>query len=715
MNVDVLTQINSLEDKTFTYKVPDFLINKIKIGVRVNVPFGNRNLKGIIVSINKNISFNYELKDIINIIDDEPLLNNEMLSLGKYMSETYLTSLMSCYEAMLPQTLKFTKTKANIKYLTYIVKISSIDDSLLSKAEKNILSLFINTNKVLKSNIKNKTALNKLIDKNILKETKEEVYRLNNEFTSSSLKALTEPQKKAFNYIKNSTKNVCLLRGVTGSGKTEIYMHLIQDMLDNNKTAIVLVPEISLTTQLINRFKAVFKNDIAILHSALSIGERYDEWRKVKGNKVKVVIGTRSAIFSPISNLGLIIIDEEQEDTYKQENNPRYKTIDIAIERSKYNNAKVVLGSATPTLESYARSKVGKYDLYELTERVNNNKLPIVHIIDMKEEIKKGNSILSGKSIELIKDRINKDEQIMILINRRGYSNYVICNECGNVIKCPNCDISLTYHKTSNELKCHYCNYAMTMPKLCLKCNSKYLVLKGSGTEKIEEYLNFTFENIKVLRMDRDTTTNKGSHEKIISEFNNKKYNVLIGTQMIAKGLDFKDVTLVIVLNGDASLNVPDYRSAEKTFELLTQVSGRAGRSDKEGISLIQTYNPTHYSILLSKMHDYVSFYNKEMIIRKKLNYPPFCFIVAVRLLTTDYEKGNKEILKINNYLRNGLSNKYTVIGPSESLKINGIYKFQCLIKYKEKEELYNILKEVKKHYRSNNLKLEIDFNPVKL
>ena len=333
----------------------------------------------------------------------------------------------------------------------------------------------------------------------------------------------------------------------------------------------------------------------------------------------------------------------------------------------------------------------------------------------MKNEIKRGNSILSKEAIDLINDRISKNEQVMILINRRGYSNYIICNECGNVIKCPNCDISLTYHKKSDTLRCHYCGYGTNKPKTCPKCKSKYLVLKGIGTEKIEELLYDKFKNIKVVRMDRDTTSNKGSHERIIEEFNNKEYNVLLGTQMIAKGLDFKDVTLVIVLNGDSTLNVPDYRSAEKTFELLTQVSGRAGRSIKEGIAIIQTYNPLHYSIVLSKNHDYVSFYNKEIKIRKQLNYPPFCFIVSIRLLTSDYELGLKEIGKVGDYLKNNLDDTYTVLGPSISLKINNIYKFQCIIKYKNKDMLYEVLKEVKKHYRTGKIKLEIDFNPIKI
>ena len=713
MFVKVLIEINALEDKTFTYSVPSNLTCKIKVGIRVIVPFGKKELNGIVTGIENEYNLEFELKSIIDVIDDEPILNAEMMHLGIFMSETYLCSLMSCYQSMIPSALKFNSKKINIKYETFIKKVGFLDKAFISEA--NILKLFKDNDLVNKKEIKNKNALKGLIEKGILKEEKIEKYRLISDIKKEPLKVLTEKQMSAFNYIKNSNKNVCLLRGVTGSGKTEIYIYLIKEYISKNKTCIVLVPEISLTTQLIHRFRCVFGDDIAILHSSLSDGERYDEFRRIKDGKIKVVIGTRSAVFAPLENLGLIIIDEEQEDTYKQENNPRYKTIDIAIERSKYNNAKVLLGSATPTLESYARSKVGKYDLCELTERVNKKTLPLVHIVDMKNEIKRGNSILSKEAIDLINDRISKNEQVMILINRRGYSNYIICNECGNVIKCPNCDISLTYHKKSDTLRCHYCGYGTNKPEACPKCKSKYLVLKGIGTEKIEELLYDKFKNIKVVRMDRDTTSNKGSHERIIEEFNNKEYNVLLGTQMIAKGLDFKDVTLVIVLNGDSTLNVPDYRSAEKTFELLTQVSGRAGRSIKEGIAIIQTYNPLHYSIVLSKNHDYVSFYNKEIKIRKQLNYPPFCFIVSIRLLTSDYELGLKEIGKVGDYLKNNLDDTYTVLGPSISLKINNIYKFQCIIKYKNKDMLYEVLKEVKKHYRTGKIKLEIDFNPIKI
>ena len=563
--------------------------------------------------------------------------------------------------------------------------------------------------------IKNRAILKRLVDNGVLKKELHENYRLDYNFIKQDMKVLTKAQNTAYNEILNTDKLITLLRGVTGSGKTEIYVHLVNEVIQKNKTAIVLVPEISLTTQLIDRFRGIFGNNIAVLHSSLSDGERYDEWRRIKSGKVSVVIGTRSAIFSPINNIGIIIIDEEHEDTYKQENNPKYRTLDIAIERAKYSNAKIVLGSATPSLESYAKAKVGRYNLVELLERVNSISLPKVYIIDMKDEMKKGNSILSSLAINLINDRLNRKEQIMILINRRGYSNYIMCNECGNVLKCQNCDISLTYHKSNDTLRCHYCGYATVKPNVCPKCGSKYLISKGIGTEKIEEYLYDKFK-ARIVRMDKDSTTNKGMHEKIINDFNNYKYDILLGTQMISKGLDFKKVSLVIVLNGDSNLNIPDYRSAEKTFNLLTQVSGRAGRNDSVGVSIIQTYNPSHYSIIYSKNHDYISFYNKEIQIRKKLNYPPFCKLVAVRIISSDYDTGNNEINKICKYLKNKLDIKYTILGPSVSLKVNNTYKFQIIIKYKDNDELHSILNDIQLNAKiSSNSKIDIDFNPIKL
>lgn len=713
MYINVLVQINIFDDKLFTYSVPASLFEKVSIGSRVSIPFGKKAIEGLVIAVNNKVDLDFEVKDIIDVLDGEPLLNEEMMFLGKFISETYLCSLIDAYKAMLPPALKFSKSATKIKKEVYIFLKEEKEVTL--KSELNIIEKLKNNDRIKKNEISNKVALKHLISLNIVGEIEEEVYRLNSTYDIKEIKALTDNQKRVVSEIEECTTSVCLLRGITGSGKTEIYMELIDATIKLGKQAIVLVPEISITTQLISRFRNRFGSDVAVLHSSLSESERYDEWRKIKRGEVNIAIGARSAIFAPFSNLGIIIVDEEHESTYKQENNPRYNTIDVATERCRYNNAKLILGSATPSLESYARAKTNKYQLVELLERINKKELPKVTVIDMLDEMKKGNKLLSDIATAKIIDRINKKEQIMILINRRGYSNYIMCNECGDVLKCPNCDISLTYHKSSNTMRCHYCGYAENLFNKCKKCNSPHIILKGTGTEKVEEILNATFKGVRIIRMDADTTSKKGTHESIINDFNDYKYDVLLGTQMIAKGLDFDNVTLVVVINGDYSLNIPDYRSSEKTFQLLTQVAGRAGRKNLEGEIIIQTFNPNHYAISLAQTHDYLSFYNKEMIIRKKLYYPPFCFIVAVRIITSDFDEGNKTIEKVNSYLRTNLDSRYIILGPSVSLKINNTYKFQCIIKYKEKESLYEILKYIQKHYKNSKTKLEIDFNPLKM
>ena len=393
-------------------------------------------------------------------------------------------------------------------------------------------------------------------------------------------------------------------------------VNIIEEVLKLGKEVIVLVPEISLTPQIVNIFRKRFGSNIAILHSRLNDGEKYDEWRKIERKEVSIAIGARSAIFAPFTNLGLVIIDEEHTGTYKQENNPKYSAIDIALNRGKRYNIPVILGSATPQIESYTRSEEGTYKLLEIKKRVNNN-LPKVELIDMKEEIKKGNKIISSVLYNSIKERLEKGEQVILLLNRRGYSTVVTCHSCGYVDKCPNCDIPLTYHKRINRMKCHYCNYEKNIISKCPECESVDLWDLGMGTEKLELIIKDLFKSARVVRMDVDTTSLKGAHEKIITAFQNKEYDILIGTQMISKGLNFPDVTLVGVINGDATLNIPDFRSAERTFELLNQVAGRAGRGEKQGKVIIQGFNINHYSIVAASEHNYIKFYNEEMRIRK--------------------------------------------------------------------------------------------------
>jgi primosomal protein N' (replication factor Y) len=508
----------------FSYLIPSDLENKIKVGIRVSIPFGNKILEGFDLEIlDEKEQCDYNLKEIKDIVDENPVLNEEMIELGKYMSETYLAPLISCYQVMLPVALK-AKKKVNIgikeeKYITLNKEEYEIEEwieKLKSQKQKDILLTLLEDNYLKKSDIEFLSSLKSLINKGLVKEEKKEVYRLKDNIDKkrSSFK-LTGEQEYVINEIINGKDNIYLLHGVTGSGKTEVYINIIKDVIKHHKTAIVLVPEISLTTQLVDNFRSHFGGKVAILHSRLSDGERYDEWRKIIREEVSIVIGARSAVFAPLKNIGVIIVDEEHEATYKQENNPRYNAKDIAIYRANIHNAKVILGSATPSLESYARAKKGIYKFLELKNRINEYPLPKVTIVDMKDSIKKGNYLFSKELLSKIEDRISKHEQIMILLNRRGYSHYLTCKNCGYTYKCPNCDITLTYHKTSDTMRCHYCGYADKRHDICPNCKNKDFSILGTGTEKIEEELIKLFPTIRVVRMDLDTTSTKGSHDKI--------------------------------------------------------------------------------------------------------------------------------------------------------------------------------------------------------
>ena len=711
-------------DKTFTYKINKEQLACLKIGMRVVVPFGNQTLEGFVLKIyeNKDTALAEKLKEIISIVDTYPILNEELLSLGKYISKTTLCSLMTSYQAMLPKALK-AKKKVNMtpKYDTYIsINYNLYEDSLkLNLSQQKIIEL-LKENKKIKKEVLNKissSSVNTLLKKRILNEEQIENYRYNLKSEEKIKFNLNDEQQKVYEEISSSinSNETFLLYGVTGSGKTNVYMKIIEEVISIGKTAILLVPEISLTPQIIKRFTSYFSN-IAVLHSGLSDGEKYDEWRKINEGKVNIVIGARSAIFAPLKNIGVIIIDEEHSQTYKQENNPRYNAIDIAKERCKYHNCPLVLGSATPLLESFARAKKGVYKLLELKNRYNNNSMPKVEIIDMNKEFKKASGYFSNILIDQIKKTLERNEQVILFLNRRGYSSFLTCSSCGYVEKCPNCDISLTYHKSSNMLRCHYCGYATKRKELCPKCHEEFKDY-GIGTEKVEEELNKLITNAKTIRMDVDTTTTKNAHEKIINSFLEEKYNILIGTQMIAKGLDFPNVTLVGVLNADISLNFPDFRSSETTFSLLNQVLGRSGRGNKEGKVLIQTFNPEHYAITYTKNHDYLGFYNEEMKIRKTLKYPPYYYICSIKIISKDYNVASKNSYDISFYLKQNVKNEI-ILGPSvcNVFKLNNNYRFQIIIKYKDVNNILEYLTNIEHHYfNKKDVKVEIDFNPLKL
>ena len=719
MIVDVLVELSNRNvDKTFSYSVPSTLKDKIKVGIRVLVPFGKQTLEGFILNIKDTVDEDLELKEIIEVIDDEIILDKELLELGKYISESTLSTLISSYQVMLPKALKAKEgVNINKKIETYIV-LEKEPSNKLTIAQSKIIDKLKMDPKIPKSKL-NKislSAVKTLLKQGVIKEIKEEQYRLVQKESRIEKKELTPLQKEVVSKIleyKNSNE-VFLLHGVTGSGKTEVYMELIDELLKEDKTSIVLVPEISLTEQIVARFRNRFNDSIAILHSRLSAGEKYDEWRRIARGEVKIVIGARSAIFAPLKNLGIVIIDEEHTTSYKQDNNPKYNAIDIAKWRTKYHNCPLVLGSATPTLESYARAKKNVYHLLEMKERVGKKKLPKVEIVDMNQEIKTCKGHFSNLLITKMEECLDNHNQIILLLNRRGYSSFISCKNCGYVEKCPNCDITLTYHKSSNMLRCHYCGYADNKKDICPECYEKSITSLGIGTEKIEEELNKYFPQARVIRMDFDTTSKKGSHEKIIKSFEQHDYDILLGTQMIAKGLDFSNVTLVGVINADTSLNIPDFRSSEYTYQLLSQVSGRSGRGEKEGSVVIQTFNPEHYSIYYASNHDYLGFYNKEMEIRHQLSYPPYYFLTSIKIISTDYELARNESNKIKTYLDNNLLDT-KILGPSVAsvFKVNNTYRFQIILKYKKDKNLYSSLKSLLEHYKTNaKLRIDIDFNP---
>ena len=708
-------------EKTFTYLVPDSLKEDIKVGMRVEVPFGKQLLEAFVMEISNDICDTSNLKEIVRLVDTYPVLNDELISLGKFIKNTTLSSLMASYQVMLPKALK-AKNKVNmqIKKEKYI-KLNndiSLEDYKFNESQVKIINILKKGEQVNKKDLDliSKSSVNTLIKKQVLIVIEKEVYRYNLGTNEKQDFTLNDKQQEVFEKIKRSLEKeeVFLLRGVTGSGKTNVYMKLIEEVINKGKTAIFLVPEISLTPQIINRFTSYF-DKIAVLHSRLSDSEKYDEWRKINEGKVNIVIGARSAIFAPLKNIGIIIVDEEHTSTYKQENNPRYNAIDIAKWRSKFHDCPLVLGSATPSIESYTRALKNDYTLVELDQRYNGMD-PDIEIIDMNEEFKRTNDYFSEKLLTSIEEAINNDEQVILFLNKRGYSGVVTCKNCGETEKCPNCDISLTYHKTSNMLRCHYCGYARRKEKNCKNCHEE-LQEYGLGTEKVEEVLKTLIKNAKIVRMDIDTTTKKGSHEKIIKAFQNREYNILLGTQMIAKGLDFENVTLVGVISADISLNFPDFRSSETTFSLLNQVSGRSGRGKKQGKVLIQTFNKDHYAIKYSKYNDYKSFYKEELKIRKKLNYPPFCYLCLLKITSKDYKIASEMSYKIGDYLKKHIKDEI-VLGPSTAniFKMNNEYRFQIIIKYKDLKSIKKYLVMLQERFfNDKKVKLEIDFNPLKL
>ena len=732
MYAEIILNSEAIEiDRPFTYKVPLDMEEKVKVGQIVKVPFGARSkpVEGFILDLKaeEEMKVSFKMKNILSVENEEPIITEDDLKLINFLREEYLCKYIDAIRLLIPVgILKGAKSKSrNV--------IVFIDDNLEKIKNKDgyietIDFIKRNTGKYTKTELSKDHGLsiyklNKLIEHGLIKSEEEIVFRYNTrEYNKYVQKNLTLEQSMAIKAIEESEENLILLKGVTGSGKTEVYMRIVEKTLKEGKSAIVLVPEIALTPQMIERFKGRFGSNVALFHSKLSDGERFDEWYRVKEGKASLIIGARSAIFLPAKNLGLIIIDEEHENTYKSDQNPKYQTKEVAEYIAKLKGCKVILGSATPTIESYYRAISGEMKLVELNCRVDNRPMPEMTLVDMREELRSGNkSIFSRRLYVSMKEKLEKGEQIILFLNRRGFSTFVSCRSCGYVFQCEDCDISMTYHK-NGFLVCHYCGKTKQQPNLCPKCGSKYVKFFGAGTERVEEEVRRYFKNAKILRMDIDTTRAKDSHEKIYNAFKVGEADILIGTQMVSKGLDFPNVTLVGILAADMSLNIPDYRAAERSFQIITQVAGRAGRGDKEGEVIVQTYTPEHYSLQYAKKYNYEGFYEKEFTIRAMMGYPPFGRI----LLINGTGKNENELKNQMIYLGKRVKEKaeefggLEVLGPTPCIiyRIKENYRWQIIVKGEFSAKFSKSIKDIlydKANNVYNDIRVSMDINPNSL
>ncbi|WP_448169470.1 primosomal protein N' [Streptococcus hyointestinalis] len=775
-------------DKPFSYAISKDLEEDVLLGSRVHVPFGagNRLLQGFVVGFKEQIDSSQSLKKIAEVLDPEPVLNEEQLALANAMRKTVFSYKISILKSMLPSLLNsqydklFSVTdetpqdvidsvfsgQASVRYsevsdaqkqlLTRLARQKKVALDYLAKDKKTVktqkyyqVNSSILASLEISQRAKKRQALKEYLEtspKGKLSDLREKYSRdvvgffieaqaitLSERLVNRADSYFETVEKTDFLTLIDEQQTIVetvsaaigkdstpfLLEGVTGSGKTEVYLHIIDKVLKQGKTAIVLVPEISLTPQMTHRFISRFGKQVAIMHSGLSDGEKYDEWRKIKSGKARVVVGARSAIFSPLDNIGAIIIDEEHEASYKQESNPRYHARDVAILRAKYHKAVVVLGSATPSIESRARASRKVYHFLQLTKRANPKaSLPQVEIADFRDYLgQKSPSNYTPLLLEKIANRLERGEQSVLMLNRRGYSSFIMCRECAYVDNCPNCDISLTLHMDTKTMNCHYCGFTKAIPRTCPNCNSRSIAYYGTGTQKAYDELQEVFPQARILRMDVDTTRKKGAHEKILRAFGNGEADILLGTQMIAKGLDFPNVTLVGVLNADTSLNLPDFRSSERTFQLLTQVAGRAGRGDKSGEVVIQTYNPDHYAIQLAKQQDYETFYRYEMNVRKQMSYPPYYYTVGITLSLADELELTRKAYQVLAMLKEALSPEAKLLGPTPKpiARTHNLYHYHIIIKYRFEDNLETVLNRIldwTQEKDNKKLRVQIDNEP---
>ena len=657
--VEVITSLPI--DRTFQYKVPESVQYPAEIGKRVHISFNTSKRVGYIVKLEDAPQVE-DPKELIDIIDEEPIFTKDMIELAGWIRNNYFCSWGEALEAMIPGVLKHGKTSMTTRVKEEPREVVPTEPHKPNKEQQKVLD-----------------DINKCID-----EKRHEVY---------------------------------LLHGITGSGKTEIYLQAMENAISKGKSGVILVPEISLTPQTVERFESRFGDKVAVFHSKMLQSTKFNEWKRIKDGQAKVVVGPRSAIFSPLESPGLFIVDEEHEPTYKQEDVPRYHAREVAIERAREASCPAILGSATPSLESYHKAMNKEYRLVELTQRIKEKELPHVKIVDMRMELetKIGKRTISRVLEEALRKDIQKKQQALIFINRRGYSTFVICRKCGYLMKCYKCDSPLVYHQTKSELICHYCNVRVAPPDICPDCNGDYLMYKGAGTQKIETELKRLLPGARIARMDSDTMSKRGAHEKVLKEFKNHEIDIIVGTQMIAKGLDFPKVTQVGVVSADANLNLPDFRSGERTFNLITQVAGRAGRGDLGGEVIVQTFTPEHYAIKLSIHHDYDSFYHHEIESRRELRFPPFVSLVKITLRSRIEDNVANATERLAQTLKKKMPG-IEMLGPAPSpmVKLRGYYRWNILIKSEDRMKLVEDLRKALKGFRKGSgVFMAVDVDPM--
>lgn len=747
MFADIIVDISHEKlDKVFQYKIPDMLMGKLKAGMPVLIPFGkgNRVISGYVVDIKESADFEESrIKEIIDIPKKSMSIEETLINLAWFIKENYGSTMNQALKTVIP-----VKTEINQKINRKISLVAEEDKisqyksvfekkravgrlrflELLSEKKEVDYDTAIKNYNISRENIKY------FEENGLIKISSNVIYRnpVNIKETQAYSIVLNDEQRRISEDIKSSfdekdiSKRIHLIFGVTGSGKTEIYLDIIEETIKRGKQVIVLIPEIALTYQTVSRFYQKFGDRVSVINSKMSAGERFDQFTRARNGEIDIMIGPRSAVFTPFERLGLVVIDEEQEAAYKSEQVPKYHARETAIYRCSNCNGTVVMGSATPSIESYYKAQKGEYMLHTLEKRAKNAMLPKVHIVDLREELDKGNrGIFSEKLHELIVDRLNKKEQIMLFINRRGYGGFVSCRKCGEVMKCPHCDVGLTYHKASERLVCHYCNYEVAKPEKCPKCNSKYIAAFGTGTQKVEDLVKRQYPMAKVLRMDMDTTVRKNSHENIISTFAENEADILVGTQMIVKGHDFKNVTLVGVIAADLSLYSGDYRAGERTFQLLTQAAGRAGRDEKEGEVVIQTYAPDNYAVVSAAEQNYEEFYNNEMMYRKLMEYPPESNLMAVLLTAESKEELDGAAISIKEFFEghkkdiNRCYDNIKVLGPVDAAisKINDMYRKVVYVKSKDICNIIDVKNDlddyINKHKDFKSISVQYDINPM--